>query len=562
MSRPENQVAPRLAPAQLEVLLVHMIRFEPLLSEAMELAGSDLFHHPGEQVYDAVWRALTNYKREQGIMPTFTILTAQACSAIQGGIAYQGSSNPINLRSAVDPNAFYHSVDLFVRTAFLPDISHLDINYGRALLRRLLNERTVVDMLRDVVSSTGSHDVMVNVPDVLNRISVQDMRIKALGANTGYGILDHAHGQEARVRYPTGISYIDKATSPVSTEVATSADADLTGGWLPAETYLILGPQGGGKTQTSLMITVEASDRYPNGLRHDPPGTRRGGYYFHYEMPAQQMTQRAIAYAARIPTHRLLGRDYRQNFSDAAYPQSWQPYEIPWIHEDQRLGRPPRAEKQRFEELATRMATWRSFKMHGTENGVPVGIGGIKEIVAKIDNSISRDGVVPSVVVIDYAKVCVVRKLQFANKDLDKNMRYELTSFADQCTQLIGERYGCGVFVMHQLKGQCNSKPPSYVPHHSEAGECSAMGEQFDYCFTYGVRSQENNCMWFNASKTRDSEGLRGPVIVRMEGAFSRIVEATDVISVNGTFRATREVSSVVNVQHRPPTASNRSVDI
>lgn len=68
--------------------------------------------------------------------------------------------------------------------------------------------------------------------------------------------------------------------------------------------------------------------------------------------------------------------------------------------------------------------------------------------------------------------------------------------------------------------------------------------------------------MWFNASKTRDSEGLRGPMIVRMEGAFSRIVEAPDFINVNGNFRAAREVSSVANVQRSAPTASIRPVEI
>ena len=114
-------VAPRLSPDQIESLLIHLIRLESLLNEALEVADANLFDQPGEHVYDAVWRALTHYKREQRCMPTQPVLFAQACAGIQGGSVFGGSFNPINTRMAADPQVFRSQVEQFTRLAFFYD---------------------------------------------------------------------------------------------------------------------------------------------------------------------------------------------------------------------------------------------------------------------------------------------------------------------------------------------------------------------------------------------------------------------------------------------------------
>lgn len=547
---PDVQLTERLSPSKIDLVLVHMIRREAILAAAAGAADVDLFRPEDEPVYDAVWRALLGCYRELGGPPARTVLLAQAASGLQAGAGYRGG-NSADFRHAKSHQEQYRDIADFIEAAYLTPEQDLSDRVANLFLRRLLQERTVSDALQAIVGQVARTQVAVNLPEVMGRLVDREARLSAIGVPDSYGLLDALDGDHFQPRNPTGIDFVDASTSPVSTEVETTAGAH-TGGFLPREKVLWLGPHGGGKTHTSIMLTVEAADRYANGFGGEPPGTRRAGIYMHYEMPKGQISKRAIAYSARIPSGRLLGSDFRARLSDGANPDSYQPYELPWINEDRRAGRPPRAEKQRLEEAAHRLVNWRSFEMRN-EGTRRAGSGWVPEVRAKLEQLHSSTGLLPSFLVLDYAGVMAERHIQETGKDFDRTLRHLLKVLGDEVDQQICSRFGCVAIVMHQLKGQDNNKSISHIPSHGEAAECSGMGASFDWAFCYGVMCKQTKVMWFNPSKTRDAEGLRGAIPVKLEGSFSRIRRADDeFVFASGAFRSRREVSAVVDLPPAP----------
>jgi hypothetical protein len=166
------------------------------------------------------------------------------------------------------------------------------------------------------------------------------------------------------------------------------------------------------------------------------------------------------------------------------------------------------------------------FSMSQTALGGEGGIPEIRSTLEMIQETRQRK---VGMCVIDWAGTCVRRTLRTQGNNVDRQAA-ELGAFIQDVRSTIAGPMGCATWVVHQLNGQANKRPPSHIPTHADAEWCASFAVNAWFALCLGTKDQESNSCLLAATKTRRGAGSPA-ILCHINGAFGELVPG------NGTLR-------------------------
>ena len=109
-------------------------------------------------------------------------------------------------------------------------------------------------------------------------------------------------------------------------------------------------------------------------------------------------------------------------------------------------------------------------------------------------------------VVVDWAGMAVRRYLQTKNKDEPSKVSMELTSYVANLFGLVTARFDAVSWVMHQISGKLNNKPPTYKFHHSEGEWTTSFAVNANFASTLSTKTKATNTCVLRCTKVRRGE--------------------------------------------------------
>jgi hypothetical protein len=96
----------------------------------------------------------------------------------------------------------------------------------------------------------------------------------------------------------------------------------------------------------------------------------------------------------------------------------------------------------------------------------------------------------------------------------------------------VARRFGCPLWLTHQLSGTANARGPAARMHHTDAAEAKNAAENADFAFVAGTPTEERQLCVLACTKHRRRPPRR-PAVVRIDGPLSRIVDVSGKYVVN-----------------------------
>jgi hypothetical protein len=387
---------------------------------------------------------------------------------------------------------------------FSPD-APLDREWGRQLLIRFLEERSVADRLARLVREAGSN-TLADLPGLLTRLQARQQQIA--------GLLD----SPVRSAAPEG--YTPPPLKQSTTGVAWLDDC-MDGGDAPGEVYGVLGPFAAGKT----LFAVHAACAKARHLRFraDQGGELRHVYLFHYEAGFAEIVRRVWSHAAKVHAQTL--KDLR--WEELSTRGHLNPYEMEEFADE--IAHAGLAnvdgERERLEQALPeiRRNLW-LCDFSGPPEAPARGSGYVDEIAAALERE-RQAGRLPGAVFIDYAGLCCDRHVEA--KDLQNDdKRHLLKAFGHRCLRQIAAPFGCCVWVLHQLSGEANKKGFAASQSHADAAECKSFAENLWFCFELGARDPASGVLKLHCTKSRRAPAPAVPPLLKMVGRYQRLEAA------------------------------------
>jgi hypothetical protein len=114
----------------------------------------------------------------------------------------------------------------------------------------------------------------------------------------------------------------------------------------------------------------------------------------------------------------------------------------------------------------------------------------------------------------------------FRGWDMDRQLRHLVGGFGDEARRLIATEFDCPVWVLNQLNTEANKRGPGSMQHHANSQEAGNFAENLWYAHCLGNKDHETQCCQIACTKTRRSQGVSHPTILKIEGDMSRLVKA------------------------------------
>lgn len=183
------------------------------------------------------------------------------------------------------------------------------------------------------------------------------------------------------------------------------------------------------------------------------------------------------------------------------------------------------------------------------------GHGGVNEIAQYLDVLTNQTQRGIDTLVVDWAGMAVKRHLRQLGKDDPSNISKALSEFIDELFGAVIGRFGCVGWVMHQIAGEYNNKPPSFKFHHSHGEWCKSIAVNAWYAFTLSTKSG-SHCV-LRCTKSRRSEGTDRETVCRIDGAFGRLLtdDAFTIDSITGRIESRSDMGRFVDEPQQPGSA-------
>jgi hypothetical protein len=409
---------------------------------------------------------------------------------------------------------------------YLTRPEHVHADYGHAILRRFLNERAVLNPLKNILMQSRDGAFAADMGDILQQTVDRSQRISALNANPvgSVAMPDIGNYVNTPVQYnKTGLPFVDEWING-------TRDGDCNG---------LIGPYQAGKSTLLRQLAIARAEQCVNeaALTGQPP---KLVFFFSYEEPIDKFKYSVWACASHIPRSRLEElADYREFSTD----DKLEPYEQQYYMNLQQTatGSPTEqtvilGEQSRWELAQSWMnKSLMLCDMSGSnpQLGFGVGSGYVDELVGVIEMNLLERQALCGGVYIDYAGIMVRRYLAAHSVDDDRNRRTKLSSISDQLRQQVAERYNCTVWLAHQVSGEANKKSPTTPLHHADAGESRSLAENMAVCGCLSNKCTETGCTILNWSKVRYAFKPERPPIIQIDGTFSRMIDVRDKYMIN-----------------------------
>ena len=509
----------RMTPSLVESMMIRLLACPSLLHEAIGILLPSHFSNTEVQ-FSAIWSAALQCNEE------FSRLTFESMSdRVEELLSDAGEE--LTQQQADD----LYSTDEGCMGILYWSLSQvnpedIDIEQGRHLLRRFLEERVLADELRRALDFAPG-GVPSDLPAIIDRVNQQRERISAVQQDPVETGIPESWEPEALDQWPTTLSFLD---------------TPMAGGHAAGEINGILGPFGVGKTTLGIQMCVEQC-RYWHD-REQEFGEQGGQvYFFSYEQSASEVRRKAIACAARINLSTMNSLTGEHDFSTRG---NLKPYEVEMYTEAGLMGPnspDPPGELERYAEVKDMLQDHlRIVDLAGGSNG-RTGDGYVSEIAAILANAVRRKGEKPRMVVIDHVWLVAYRYLQATGAD-ESGMRNAITMFIDQLKTKVAGPYEIPGWVLHQYNGDANNSSPGRALKHTQAAESKAFAMALSYCFCIGNKDQQTSTARFDVTKTRRSKGDTPGTILYIDGAFSTMVDKSDSFVVYQDKIITREMAS------------------
>lgn len=521
----QEQNKQRLPPTKINYALAYAIRFKSLFTYASQHLKINYFPRETEFHYALLWSAtLAAAKLKNNSLP-------------EDGTA--GQLIAMELITRIDdygnvPQDVGKIAESLLRWIFSLDISELNEEVGKELLKELIIERSVIAEMDSNIElfKAGSKpaDLIKNLTTYTNKL--QSLLVDA--NKVGQTAFPRDFKPKKLGKFSTGLLWFDRF---------------MNGGQAPGEVYVILGPTGLGKTTTGIMLTVSTARVLAT------ENNNKISCFFSWEQDLDRLRLRFWSYAARIDSSRL------EAYADELITLSTKPnpedYELEEFSDEIRLvgvNNIP-CEHERLEAVIKELSdTVQIFDFSGAAENPRLGEGGIDEVAASL-RSLQQSGKEIGVVVLDYAGAAVKRMLAGRGED-PSHIRHYLANFCNECRFKIALPFNCPVWVLHQLNTESNRRAPTAEQHHSFASEAGNFAENAWFAFVFSTKDKINNTCQLFCTKERRAKGDRPPAILKIAGEFGRLEDASN------TYRVVPEMRQIMpgDIANRRVIATNEDL--
>lgn len=490
----------RMTPSLIESMLIRLLANPTLFHESKGILKVEHFNE-SEIVFSAIWAAALYCDETHGAV-TFDMMIDKVSEFLldSGDELSPQEHATIFDTDRGQPGLLYWALEMVEATA-------VELDHGRELSRRFLEERAVMDPLRTAIEM-ASGGVPSNLPDIIERANKQRERINSIQEDpVELGIPDEWVA-EALDLHPTGISFFDEY---------------MDGGHAPGEVNGILGPFGVGKTTVAVQLAVEQC-RYWHDRELELGEDGGQVYFFTYEQRASEIRKKAISYAAHIHMDTM---NVFTNEDTLSRRGNLKPYEIEGNRRGSDRDMNPPGEYERYLDIKEMLkARLRIVDLSGCSRK-RMGDGYVDEIAAVLEDQVVRHGSKPRCVIVDHVWLAAYRHLQAQNLD-ERKLRHFITMFGDATKLRVAERFSTPVWLLHQYNGDANKANPGKLLHHTQAAESSSFAMPLSYVFCIGVKDKNSNTAQMVCTKSRRSAGEALARILLIRGEFSEVVDRTD----------------------------------
>jgi hypothetical protein len=307
---------------------------------------------------------------------------------------------------------------------------------------------------------------------------------------------------------PTGIPFLDRP---------------MQGGQLPKGVHGFLGPIGGGKTTLAAMLAVEGAwAQYRN---RDQAAQSGCWVLATIGEPARHIWPRITSYGAKIARQTI---EVASCVEDLTSAYGLRDYERRLVDELGDVDGAERGELGRLEALQRVLRGHFSHLDLDSRTRFDRAKGPAGDIRNHLE-ALRSTGQPIAGVVIDYIGKAVDRFVQW-NEIPPRLISHYIQEFLRDCRELIAERFGCPVWVFHQLAGAANGRGAACCLTHVDAKECRHLGEHVDTCFVIGNRDRVSGCVVLRCTRLtlQGIEQAPPPALLQFDPDFASLREAVN----------------------------------
>jgi hypothetical protein len=336
-------------------------------------------------------------------------------------------------------------------------------------------------------------------------------------------------------------------------------DRFMRGGDAKSEVIGVMGPYGSWKTLNAVQMVGEAVKQAaayvnPKGEKAEPwDGRWPFAVLVSYEAPLDadegfgELRIRLLSYLAQVEKGVL---EDCKDIEDEKYLSrtdgKYKEYEKKLFAKEFALGMRVPGEYERVAE-ATRLCNNHLYVVDLSAGGR----GWVPEVEQRLASFlVSRRHMNPffNFFYLDYVLLMCKRHVESIGGD-----RYAVTDYInrtpDAVKQSIGRRFNVPCWLNNQLSGDANARGPTAKISHADAGQCKSWAENLDFSFI--IYKPDNG----NIGKLDCDKHRRAPPcsesIVRVDGGFSRVFDASETHEIVGGQFIEKEVVATVSA-HRP----------
>lgn len=438
-------------------ILCYLVRPNAIQTRLLNLIRPEFFNVPGMRGVVLVVRLLKEQYEQTGAVPTYHAFRALLSSEL-GDVGELDERDEKELSVALDVADYIYNADV--------RISDNDLQLVQNLFDKIVTEYYQYKLQNDLtrVNYNEFEKLLSSAyEEYRNTVNISSYP----EANIPDSLVEYF---SFRNRTSTGISFLDRA---------------MGGGCEPGEVYTVLGPTGAGKTLLGLQITYSGALEFTSSTDVN--------VYYTYELALPAIISRVVSMVSQVPMDRL-SVIYRN------------PEEMHNIGDQDEFDRIARAVT-----FLNNNCLFRDFS--GAHVGGRVfGSGGIGEIVSDLD-VIVQSGRTVRTVVIDWALAMIRREIMNKNKNEDRIVSY-LATMVQSVANEIARRFGCNVWILHQLSPEASKKSLKNVPDHTDAEWCKSFANYAWYSFALSKEDPNNSLQYIACTKARRSR-LTNPVVIR-----------------------------------------------
>jgi hypothetical protein len=498
---------PRLAKDEKDNLLRHLLRVPELFQAARDRLTAYHFDARAEADLRLVWLAATASAREygHGSLPADPLTARAVLETKARALMDQDPLLAAACSHLCDDNGLF--------AWLFSDTAALDREWGRQLLLRFLEERDVSDRLTQLVTAAAGNP-LTDLPAFLTDLQAAQGRVALLSREPGYWAAPEGYEPPTLHKASTGLPWLN---------------VYMNGGDAPGEVYGLLGAFGSGKTLFAVQAAVaKARQLLVEHAAGGPGHVLRHACVFHYEAGRDEFVRRVWSNAAQIDSNTL------EVFNAATLSTRGhlKPYELELFAPDIAArglanvdGECERLEQVKAELLRRNL---RLFDFSGPKEAPEQGTGYVDEIAAALEQE-ERNGRPPGVVFVDYAGIACKRYIRSKNLRIEE-MRHLVGGFGDECRRKIAARFGCRVWVLHQLSGEANKRSFRATQSHADAAESKSFAENLWFCFELGTKDPGTGITQLHCSKQRRATGLAAPPLLKIDGPLQRLLPVSGYV--------------------------------